>query len=70
MKNSISKIFDKNGFAIIVNMQPVLCVMNLQPTTHAENYGRVVKETKALIDGSSQYKSAQEKFNLIINPKN
>lgn len=69
MKNQISKVFDQNGFAIVVNMQPVLCIMNLEPTTPAANYQRAVKETKALIDGSSRFTDAQEKFNLIINPK-
>ena len=47
----------------------MLCIMNLEPTTPAANYQRAVKETKALIDGSSRFTDAQEKFNLIINPK-
>lgn len=65
MKNSISQVFDKNGFAIIVNMQPVLQIISLEPTSPVKNYERAVKETQALIDGSSQYKDAQDDFNAI-----
>lgn len=65
MKNSITKIFDQNGFTLLVQMQPILTVLSLQPTTHAQQYQRAVNESRALREGSSKFAPAQEKFNLL-----
>ena len=65
MKTKITLVFGRNGFALVANMQPILTVMSLEPTSPVDNFKRARYEAKALLDGSSKFANAQEKFNKL-----
>lgn len=63
----------KDGFAIIVNGQPILTIYRLPlenetPTDLIkQNYQRGKEEKNALLSNSSAFADAQEKFNFLTN---